>query len=283
MSIDKIEKRLMMPKGQFNKTLEEPIEQLVSMLDASTNNLFSRPFFKTLSQGGLTQEQWKVYGTQFYINCQNFEKLLQTAFLNAQSSNLTSLAHELEVNLDDETGHAQNALSHETMRLNFFTALGLTKEELTSHNFSSILAGTKEHSAFIDRLVKNNNVYQQVGAFLVQEHLRNGLEYVKQGVEKSFPDAFLIDEGDSPDIVTRKKNAGMYINMHLECDAEEHFPNLLEAIKPLMKNYKIKKEILAGVNSMFRAEIQFFKSLENAFSLEAKANPAIAEQQKNQI
>lgn len=247
--------------GAIGTPLEDE-EKLRTRVRSSTLVMKSTPLMRAAAEGILTPEQWKIFGIQRYMVAQVFVALLG-AGMNLASGKDTHLHDILLRNFYDETGgdpaHATTALAHETWRQQFYSAMGITEEELGS---TDPMDGTKVYLTFAQELIRRNDLLEIAGGVLMIEGgIPQEFDAIRRGLRRCIPDIFAgkIQEGD-PD-AQKKRDARLYLDDHITHDAGSHFPELLRAVAAPQRTEGEWERVYGGMDGIFHAKVEFYRSL----------------------
>ncbi len=231
---------------------------------------------EAIANGSVTKEQFREFALQRNLAAQSFEELLTAGIATATKANDKKLAAVLQANLNDEMGidaHGQKHpdQAHETWRKDFYTALGITEDELKT---AEPLKGTKDYCEAIKALIEERN-YVKIAAVIFALEFSIPMEFRKiaEGRDKIFPEIFTIQENEIPAEMIEKVRAKVmgvrqYLDDHIQHDTKSHATDLAAALSQYVSTRTSFKEgIYNGINAVIDAKQKFYKSLEQALGL----------------
>lgn len=231
---------------------------------------------EAVEKGRLSREQFREFALQRNLAAQNFELLLKAGITAATKEKDENLAKVLQANLNDEMGidiegRKHDESSHETWRKDFYTALGITEDQLKN---AEPLEGTQAYCKDIDELIAEGNCFKIAGAiFALEFSIPSEFKKIAKGRDKIFPEIFAIQEDEIPTEMLEKvrakvQKARQYLDDHIAHDAKSHAPDLAEQLVPYVAVQTTFKEgIYKGINVIIDAKQKFYKSLEQALGL----------------
>lgn len=215
-----------------------------------------------IESGESGREEWKRFAVQRYLAALPFERLLSAC--RDAASRIGDKALELAVvkNLQDETGENEvgeikTENSHATWRRDFYTALGISDEDLDT---SSSMAGTREYDAALNGIIESGDVLVMAGALLALEGtIPREFARMKRGRDALFSESFVEGEEDSEGTKMRKAKARLYLDDHILHDARSHYPDLLNALEPHVASAEELERIRVGIDTIVRAKRSFYE------------------------
>jgi len=246
---------------------KEGVEQLHSHLREITERMIDNPILNAVGRGELTPEQWREFAKQRYLAAIHFEELLEAGIRKAQEIEDQELAETLAQNLRDEQGLDSQGRSlqigpHESWRQDFYNALGLDGNALSS---AEPLDGTKEYGATLKQLIDNKDGLTVTGALLIQEYsIPEEFKRIKVGRDLTFPAQFVPTDSDTPEQRLQKQAARLYIDHHIGHDATKHYPDLERTISKYSADPESLAKIMRGMEIISNAKQKFYESLQQS-------------------
>ncbi len=248
-----------------SKGVEKEIakQELISLMSSLREQLAGHLFLDKVKNGELSIEQWKAFAVQRYLAANNFEALLEAAIYAANESGDQNLASTLQSNLNDEIGVNNDGsidpdMAHSKWRENFYGAIGVDEEQMQTKPLDS----TKTYAEEVERL-SNEDLLKMVGAILFLEFsIPKEFGKLREGRDKTFPEKFVDVSGDNEATLETKGRARLYLDDHIVHDAQSHYPNLLNAIKPYLADSKKIAKIKEGIIRIVEAKKVFYDGLE---------------------
>lgn len=240
------------------------IEQIRLHLQKTTDAIVHNSVLDAVEEGKFTQDEWREFAKQRYLAALHFEELLEAGLKKARILGDQELVDALVSNLQDERGiDAQGNLlstgSHEKWRRDFYGALGLEEDALSS---AEPLEGTRMYDESLKHLIDAGDVLTIAGAILLQEFsIPEEFKRIKIGRDLTFPDQFTTQSKDTSEQRLKKGFARLYIDHHIVHDATSHYPNLERALMKYADDPVNVSQILTGVEMIHVAKQYFYKSL----------------------
>lgn len=221
--------------------------------------MIDNPVLEKMESGQLSPENWTIWACQRYHAAHRFIPLLEAGKQWAEQRSMDHLTWALQDNLDDENGINNPQLgSHEKWRQDFYTALGVTQEQL---NDSVLLPWTIEYRETLQYL-EQWDLHELIGALLYLEFsIPHEFRRIQKGRDLTFPEEFVIQRGDWKQKRKKKWLARLYIDHHITHDADSHFPDLMKSIEPLLQNDG-EWQMIEWIRIIARAKTQFYACLE---------------------
>lgn len=241
-------------------------EKIIADLNNARATITSAQILSYLESGDASPDVWRAFGVQRALAAVPFEELLKAGIQKAETH--PQIQRALQQNLNDEigvtaSGQVANELSHATWRKDFYTALGISEDELMS------AAPHPATTEYFNRLreVENENCFVISGAILAFE-FSIPLEFKKMqtGRNKTFPEIFVAADSDSPEVRESKLRACKYIDDHIVHDAQAHYPDLLKAIEASIDTEEQLQDVLRGARAITMTKANFLNAMFHALS-----------------
>lgn len=215
-------------------------------------------FLNRMSSGDVSKVEWQLFAAQRYLASLDFTSLLSSGAAACFHAQDFALARIFYKNLCDEVGAEEerefslsglkllkgvklNEKSHETWRRDFYTEIGVTKNDLLNSLPSK---ETLMHKCVLESLIFNSSYLKKAGAVLFLEgFIPQEFKILKTGRDFCFPET--------------SQGGKLYIDDHILHDAKQHFPELLKDL--VLKSESELTEVLAGVKSMAKAKKVFYE------------------------
>ncbi len=239
--------------------------ELLQRLNAMTTTLAAHPVLAMVASDKLTQDEWRDFAVERYLSAIIFEPLLGSALTAARKANDTPLTVALNDNQNDELGIdidgvVDQSLSHVVWRKNFYDALGVDDALLNAHIGSPAV---KAYMDVIRSVMMTGEYLVMAGSMLALERFFP-VEFraMQQGRDLVFADIFADQSNDTAEEKAWRAQARLYLDDHIEHDADTHFPDLLTAIQPHLDSEADMERILSGIAAIEQAKLAFYDKLE---------------------
>ncbi len=230
------------------------IANIVLRIYELSSQICRHPILKDMEQGKLSREKWRRWAKQRYLLSQGFLPFLEK-LVDACDEQFKELSFTLSQNLLDEIGHRDGEIVedevHATWSRDFYEALGVDIQSTRPTH------GTKRASRL---LYNDDDFYEAVGALLFLEfHIPMEYLSVRSGMFLTYPDAFIDEPDDPPDVRAAKWKARRYICDHIVHDFGLHYPLLLWALNGI--NPIQNEKIMRGIERAAQAKHAFYHGL----------------------
>lgn len=246
-------------------------------LDELRDLIVQNPTLDAIAAGAVSQDNWRQFAIQRYLIALPFRDLLVQCVKVATEFGDEELKSVLERNLQEEDGinlvdgEIKESRSHEKWRRDFYTALGISENELEDTPSYGV---TQNYETVLRECIENRRSYEQLGALLMLES-SIPFEFAKlaQGRDRTFPDAFMRAEGDTRDVHNAKARARLYLDHHVLHDVKYHFPQLRDALLKHADDPEILAKMIAGMELIAKARREFYDGMRRVVGIEEDVKP----------
>lgn len=243
---------------------------LRTLVKDSVREIQRIPFLNTVEAGKLSKQQWRDFAVQRYLSATLFIELLKAGTVKAYEVGEEEVAAILDRNWRDELGISdkgeQNTeRAHALWRHDFYEAIGVRQEDLQT---AVPLEGTAEYFRIVRNIIDRGD-FAFIAGGILQTEATLPVEFRKLqiGRDKTFPEVFLGQPDDTPEKVSARSRAKLYLDDHIVHDARDHYPQLLGSLEKVSVDCEVATRIGAGIDRMRHAKRLFYESIEESIGV----------------
>lgn len=237
---------------------------LITHLNEMATTLGSHPKLVRVGSGELTKIEWRAFAVERYLTSMIFESLLEIAIAKATEAGDVAVAKALTDNQNNELGvqadgTTDTEMSHAAWRRDFYDALGITDVMLNRRVGSP---SVKSYISIVRSIIATDEYLVMSGALLALERFFPiEFDMMKKGRDTVFTDVFMDQSTDDDATKATRARARLYLDDHIDHDANTHYPDLLAALQPHANNEADMARVIAGINAVENAKRAFYDAL----------------------
>ena len=220
----------------------------------------SWPFLQRAKTGTVSPDLWPRFARERYQMSQYFVPLLEAMIMQGKDKpEFAEIGRVVQMNFNDEMGTSDPAAgSHESWRLDYYQALGVTRDHLHGPGPAE-LTGTRAYRETLKALIDRGDYLAMAGALLALEvTIPHEYTFLLHGLEKQYPQHFDISAGATENKVKVRR----YLVDHIHHDAAHHAKDLFYALIPYAENTAALQSLQYGADAIIVTRQQFFADME---------------------
>ncbi|MEK7105154.1 MAG: hypothetical protein AAB865_00495 [Patescibacteria group bacterium] len=206
-----------------------------------------------LVQEEASPEQWKAFAAKRLQSATAFEAVLGKAIALSATCGHDAVHSALTENLSDEIGRQSDGSidttrAHDGWRKDFARALQLPAS-----------SGYPDYDLMMSNVASSSEPFLVYGVLLALERLIPvEFTYIREGMDTLFPSVFVVSAKDSKEVRSNKLKARHYIDDHIDHDARQHFPDLLDALEQISPDAKALTQLSKAIALVATAKRTFY-------------------------
>ena len=243
----------------------ETKNELTKLIQKGVEHSVDNPVLNALERGELSKEAYIRIRADHYHSADWFMDLLDTGETKSRNAGYADLAEEFRLNFRDEDGYDVKTgirdpnESHEAWRIDDGKAIGVDYTKILP-----VLSTIKGHRDPLKKDIKNKSALYLAGMLTVTEkYLVEEFKKIQRSRDLLFPEAYVENENDLPEVKIKKARARKYIDDHIGHDIN-HYTDILAAsmlvIDKLGPNEK--QQFKDGCMAVLKAKSAMYAGLE---------------------